>query len=81
VSGIFFESTYRPTVGCALSVEIRPIEGPEVNARIKVLHIRDSSSSGFFVIGSKFEEINERSRQNLLVLLDTINRLEDDLSK
>ena len=80
VDGISFETDFNPSVQACMNIEIRPIEGPDVAARLKVIHARRSARSGLHVIGAKFEEINEHNRQNLLALLDTIGRLERNLS-
>ena len=63
-----------------MRIEIRPIEGPEVTAGIRVIHSRPSEKSGFYLVGSKIEEISEHDRRNLLVLLDTISRMEQKLA-
>lgn len=78
--GLCFETNFQPSVGEYMHLEIRPIEGPEVSAKIKVIHARRSAKDGFHLIGSQFDEMSESDRQNLLVLLDTIGRLEKDLS-
>lgn len=79
--GIRFESNFQPSAGEHLSFKIRPIEGPEVAAMIKVTHTHQSEKSGFYRIGSEFHEISEQNKRNLLVLLDTIGRLEQNLSQ
>ena len=66
-------------MGSQMRLTIRPIEGPEVVARIRVLHTQSSTSSGFYLIGAAFEDLKEGSRQNLLILLETISRLEASL--
>jgi hypothetical protein len=78
-NGINFETNFRPSVGDYLHIEVRPIEGPELSARIQVLHSQQSKKHGFFCIGSRFEEMSELDRQNLLLLLATINRMQHDL--
>lgn len=79
--GINFEANFRPSPGDFLRLEVRPIEGPELSAMIRVLHTRESDKNGFFAIGSRVEEISERDRQNLLQLIATINRMQHDLSE
>jgi hypothetical protein len=64
-----------------MRIEIRPVEGPEVTAEISVIYSRPSEKSGFYMIGSKFEEISELDKRNLLVLLDTISRMEQELAE
>ncbi len=79
--GVNFEANFRPSTGDFLRLEVRPIEGPELSAMIRVLHTRESDKNGFFAIGSRVEEISERDRQNLLQLIATINRMQHDLSE
>jgi hypothetical protein len=79
--GISFETNFRLSEGDHLLLEIRPIEGPELAARIKVLHSRNSEKNGFFVVGSQFEEMSEGDRQNLHFLIATIERMENNLSQ
>jgi len=79
--GIQFESNFQPSAEEHLSFKIRPIEGPEVAAMIKVIHTKQSEKRGFYLIGSEFHEISEQDKRNLLVLLDTVGRLEQDLSQ
>ena len=79
--GILFETNFRPAVGDTMRIEIRPIEGPEVAASLRVLHAGTSMKNGFYLIGSAFEKISGHDKQSLLLLLDTISRLEDDLSQ
>lgn len=79
--GIRFETDFEPSAAALMCVEIRPIEGPQVAATIKALHIQRSERSGFYLVGTEFEEISARDRQNLLLLLDTIGRLEKDLNQ
>jgi hypothetical protein len=77
--GLLFETNVRPSIGDILYMEIRPIEGPEVFARIRVLHTRRSPKKVFYLIGAEFEEISGSGKQGLLLLLDTITRVEADL--
>jgi hypothetical protein len=79
--GISFETNISLSEGDYLLLEIRPIEGPELAAKIKVLHSRHSEKNGFFVIGSQFEEMSEGDRQNLHFLIATIERMENDLAQ
>ncbi|MBI4832867.1 MAG: PilZ domain-containing protein [Candidatus Lindowbacteria bacterium] len=78
--GLRLESNFEPAKGEILHFELRPIVGPEVAARIKVVHTQPSATQGFYVIGSEFAELAEEESQNLLILLDTINRLEEGLT-
>ncbi|NQU07015.1 MAG: PilZ domain-containing protein [Candidatus Abyssubacteria bacterium] len=78
--GASFETNFRPTAGERMRIEIRPIEGPEVTAGIRVINSRRSERNGFYLVGSKFEEISELDKRNLLVLLDTISRMEQELA-
>ena len=78
--GISFKTNFQPPAKEYMHFEVRPIEGPEVMAKIEVLYSRRSVRSGFYIVGSRFKEISEHDRQNLLVLLDTISRMEHDLS-
>ena len=80
LDGINFEANFMPSKGDYLLLDIRPIEGPDLSARIKVLHTRRSDKNGFFAIGSKVEEISERDRRNLLQLIATIKRMRQNLS-
>jgi hypothetical protein len=77
--GVKFETNFRPSAGDFLRIEVRPIEGPEMSARIQVLHAQHSEKNGFFSVGSRFEEMSELDRQNLLVLIATINRMQNNL--
>lgn len=52
-----------------------------MDAKIKVLHTRPSAAKGFYIIGSEFEELSERGRQNLLTLLQTVDRMERGLAE
>ena len=79
-NGICFESNFAPSSGTEFYFEIRPIEGPDVVAKIRVLHARPSESNGLHIIGSEFDELDERERQNLLTVLHTISRMEEDLA-
>ena len=79
MDGICFETKSPPSEGDCLRFELRPIEGPEVTARGKVLHVRRSARNGFFLVGTKIEEIGEQDAQKLLIFVDTINRMEKDL--
>ncbi len=81
VNGISFETDFRPPDGERMSFEVRPIEGPDLSAQIKVLHSRSSSKDGFYVIGSQFAEMGEGDKQSLLVLLNTIQRMEQDMQE
>jgi hypothetical protein len=74
-----FETNFSPSVGDYLRIEVRPIEGPELSARIQVLHAQYSKKNGFYSIGSRFEEMSELDRQNLFSLIATINRMQHDL--
>lgn len=78
--GISFETNISLTEGDFLHLEIRPIEGPELSAKIKVVHSRHSEKNGFFVVGSQIEEMSEGDRQNLHFLIATIERMENNLS-
>jgi c-di-GMP-binding flagellar brake protein YcgR len=78
--GISFETNFKPLTGDCLRLELRPIEGPELSAKIKVLHSRQSEKNGFFAVGSRFEEISEGDRRNLLQLIATINRMQHELA-
>ena len=78
--GVSFETNFMLDAGDCLRLEVRPIEGPELSARIRVLHSRQSEKKGFFAVGSRFEEISESDRRNLLQLIATINRMRHDLS-
>ena len=78
--GISFETNFMPSEGDCLRLEVRPIEGPELSARIKVLHSRQSEKNGFFAVGSTFEDISEGDRRSLLQLIATIKRIKQDLS-
>ena len=80
-NGISFETNISLSESEYLQLKIRPIEGPEVAAKIRVLHSRHSEKDGFFVIGSQFEEMSEGNRQNLHLLIATIERMEDNLSQ
>ena len=79
--GVCLESNVKPAPGSEMNFMIRPIEGPEMDAKIKVLYTRPSSTKGFYIIGSRFEELNEDNRQNLLTLLHMVNRMEQDLAQ
>ncbi len=81
IAGLSFEADFEMTPGERLSVEIRPIEGSEFEAAIKIVHSRRSQKAGFFLIGASFEDLTGRNRQSLLILLDTIGRMERDLSQ
>ena len=81
VNGISFESDFRPSDGECMSLEVRPIEGPELSARIKVLYSRSSSNDGFYIIGSQFAEMSESDKQSLLILLNTIQRMEQNMQE
>jgi hypothetical protein len=78
--GVCLESNFKPLVGAVMQFKIRPIEGPEMDAKIRVIHIRPSTANGFYVIGSRFEGLSELDQQNLLTLLHTVNRMEKDLA-
>ena len=78
--GIGFETDFLPLVRAHMDIEISPIEGPGVAARLRVVHACRSARNGLYVVGAEFDEISEQNRQNLLALLDTIGRLEQDLS-
>ena len=80
-TGISFETNISLSEGDYLHLEIRPIEGPELATKIRVLHSRHSEKHGFFVIGSQFEEMSEGDRQNLHFLIATIERMEENLSQ
>lgn len=80
VNGACFETNFEPARGTDMRLKVRPIIGPEMTARIKVLHTRPSATSGFYVIGSEFRELGEQDRQNLLTLLLTIGQMEEDLA-
>ncbi len=77
--GVCLESNFKPPAEALMFFKIRPIEGPELDAKVRVRHIRKSSAKGFHVIGSMFEELTEDNRQNLLTLLQMVSRLENDL--
>jgi len=79
-NGICFESNFAPPGGTQFYFEIRPIEGPDVVAKIRVLHARPSGTNGLHIIGSEFDELGEHDRQNLLTVLHTITRMEEDLA-
>jgi hypothetical protein len=79
-SGVCFESNFKPPNNARLHFEIRPIEGPDVVAKIRVLHARPSGANGLYIIGSEFDELSELDRQNLLTVLHTIGRMEEDLA-
>ncbi len=79
--GISFETDFEAGPGERLRIEIRPIEGPDLAVGLEVIHTRRSNRRGFFLIGSRFEDMDERDRRSLLVLLETISRLEKDLSE
>ncbi len=64
-----------------MSLEIRPIEGPDLSARIEVLYSQSSSNDGFYIIGSQFSEMSESDKQSLLILLQTIQRMEHDMQE
>jgi hypothetical protein len=81
MDGVCFETKSPPSKGDSLRFELRPIEGPEVTARGKVLHVRRSARTGFFLVGMEIGEIDEQDAQKLLILIDTINRMEKDLSQ
>jgi hypothetical protein len=78
--GISLETDFQPSIRTHMDIEISPIEGPGVAARLRVVRACRSARNGLYVIGAEFEEISEQDRQNLLALLDTIGRLEQDLS-
>ncbi len=80
INGACFETNFEPPRGANMHFKVRPIIGPEMTARIKVLHTRPSTTSGFYVIGSEFDELSEQDRQNLLTLLLTISQLEEGLA-
>lgn len=79
LDGICFETNFAPSIGSSMQLHIHPIEGPEVKAKIRVMHKRSSAKNGFYIIHSEFSEVSGRNRQNLLILLDTISRLQEDL--
>lgn len=79
--GVCVETNFKPSRGSIMHFKIRPIEGPDMDARIRVLHVRPSTAKGFFVIGSEFEHLSEQDRQNLLTLLHTLDRMEKDLAQ
>jgi len=79
--GLCFESNFRPAEGAVMLFTIRPIEGPGLDAKVRVLHSRPSPAKGFYVIGSEFEELGEQERQNLLTLLHMVDRFEKDLAR
>lgn len=79
-NGICFESNFAPRGGTQFYFEIRPIEGPDVVAKIRILHARPSETNGLHIIGSEFDELDEGERQNLLTVLHTISRMEEGLA-
>lgn len=79
--GVCFESNFEPSVGERLHIGIRPIIGPEVTARIRVLHARPSMTNGFYIVGSEFDDLEECEKQNLVTLIHTIDRFEEDLAE
>jgi hypothetical protein len=79
--GVSLESNFEPASGASMRFRIRPIEGPDMDAKIKVLHTRPSAAKGFYIIGSEFEELTESGRQNLLMLLQTVDRMERGLAE
>ena len=79
--GVCFETDLEAMPGDVLRIEARPIEGPEFEVTIRVLHLRRSRRAGFFVVGSTFESLTEGARRDLLILLDTVGRLQRGLSQ
>ncbi|RJP21802.1 MAG: hypothetical protein C4520_09090 [Candidatus Abyssobacteria bacterium SURF_5] len=79
--GVCLESNFKPRPGSMMQFQIRPIEGPEMRATIKILHARPSRAKGFYKIGSEFEDLSEEDRQNLLTLLHMVERIEKDLAQ
>jgi hypothetical protein len=78
---VCFETDLEATPGDVLRIEARPIEGPEFEATIRVLHLRRSRRTGLFVAGSTFESLSEGMRRDLVILLDTVDRLQRGLSQ
>jgi hypothetical protein len=78
--GVCLETNMKPPRGATMNFRIRPIEGPDLDAKIRILHTRPSSAKGFYILGSEFEEMGEQDRQNLLTLLHMVGRLEKDLA-
>ncbi len=79
--GVCFETDLETAPGEILRIEARPIEGPEFEATIRVLHLRRSRWAGLFVVGSTFKSPTEDTRRDLLILLNTVGRLQLGLSQ
>jgi hypothetical protein len=79
--GVCFESNFEPQVGDCLHIGIRPIVGPEVTGKIRVIHARPSMTNGFYIVGSEFDDLGEHGKQSLIMLMHTIGLFEDDLAQ
>jgi hypothetical protein len=48
---------------------------------IRALHLRRSRRTGLFVVGSTFESLSDDMRRDLVILLNTVDRLQRGLSQ